>query len=336
MTGSGVTRRLHRELRMRASSRRLARGLAAASRDDRPVVVGPFLGEVGFEVLYWLPMARWLLERHGIDRTRVVALTRGGAGRWYEDFAAAFVDVYDLFDPTVAETRLARRRSRVRDQKQLTIDRLDREIVQAAGTHGAFVLHPLIMFAAHRDAWAGQAPLEEVTQRAVYRPIPTGAPEGLPGDYVAVRIYFSNILPDTPAVRERLERLTATLTLRHDLVIIQDSVGYDGHPSWIPQAQNARVRIAEVGEARRNLDQQARLIADAHTLVTTYGGIAHLAPFVGVPSVALFAERVFNERHLDVTRVAASRLGAPAPRVLNLRESLTEADAGTLVRAAIA
>jgi hypothetical protein len=315
-------RRGYRELRLRTTVPRLERGLRAAARTRRPVAVGPFLGEVGFEVLYWLPMVRWLLADHGVDRERVTALTRGGAGAWYEDVAARTIDFYDLVDPGAAPARLAERRARAGDQKQLTIDPLDRELIRAAGLHDAHLLHPIVMFAALRYALAGRAPLDAVGERARYRPIDAGPPPPeLPATYVALRVYFSDSLPDTPAVRDRLEALTAALAEHEEVVVVADDLAYDGHTSWRPRSDSPRVHVTGCGAPAENLDRQARIVAGARSFVTTYGGLAQLAPFLGVPCVGLLGAPLANERHYAVCRRAARALGAPAPRLLAIEDA---------------
>ena len=46
----------------------------------RRLVVGPWLSEVGFEALYWVPFLHWLKTAFHVDPERVVAVSRGGVG----------------------------------------------------------------------------------------------------------------------------------------------------------------------------------------------------------------------------------------------------------------
>ena len=39
------------------------RELAALASKPEPILVGPWLGEVGFELLYWIPFLRWFAEQ---------------------------------------------------------------------------------------------------------------------------------------------------------------------------------------------------------------------------------------------------------------------------------
>ena len=54
----------------------------------RPLVVGPWISEVGYETLYWLPFLRWVQAAFRLEPNRVIAVSRGGAEAWYSDIAA--------------------------------------------------------------------------------------------------------------------------------------------------------------------------------------------------------------------------------------------------------
>ena len=54
--------------------RRHEAAVARAAREGQPLLVGPFLGEVGFELLYWIPLVRRLLAEHGVGRDGVTVL----------------------------------------------------------------------------------------------------------------------------------------------------------------------------------------------------------------------------------------------------------------------
>src|SRR5688500_14030054 len=64
-------------------------------RDRRPIVVGPWLSEIGFELLYWIPFLRWAQERFDIDPDRVTVISRGGNAAWYAGIGSRYVDILD-------------------------------------------------------------------------------------------------------------------------------------------------------------------------------------------------------------------------------------------------
>ena len=83
------------------------RGRAADRRDGRRdrgrrrrCVVGPWLGEVGFEVLYWIPFLHWLFEapRHRARRPSPSSLAEACAP-WYDGLCDRYVEIFDSLTP---------------------------------------------------------------------------------------------------------------------------------------------------------------------------------------------------------------------------------------------
>ena len=59
--------------RVREASRR------SVVHGDADVIVGPWTGEVGFELMYWIPFLTWLVEQ-GLGRQRIVVRVEGRRG----------------------------------------------------------------------------------------------------------------------------------------------------------------------------------------------------------------------------------------------------------------
>jgi hypothetical protein len=294
-----------REARMTLAARRIEAGLRAEARTERPILAGPFLGEVGFELLYWLPLLRAQLERNGIGPERVTVLTRGGASAWYADLAQHSVELFELVPPTELAPRLAARRRAAGDQKQRTVEPLDRELVAAAGIDDAFVLHPLLMYAGLRGVHSGRRPLRVLDARLRYAPLPRTdvALPDLPREYVVLRLYESELLPaaDIAATAERvLDALpadipTVVLTAPHPL---------DEHTPWLPTAARANVVAVQLDELRKNLAVQTEIVRGARALVCTTGGFSFLGPLVGTPTLGVHSTAAFNPVHFAALRRA--------------------------------
>src|SRR5687767_6451751 len=78
----------------RLDERAIAGEVRALAAGSNPIVVGPWTGEVGFEVLYWIPFLRWVLREANVARERVIACSRGGVDRWYADIGARYVELF--------------------------------------------------------------------------------------------------------------------------------------------------------------------------------------------------------------------------------------------------
>jgi len=67
------------------------RDLENAVAGSAPIVVGPWLSEVGYEVLYWIPFLRWVTAAYRIPTSRIVVMSRGGTASWYRDIGSRYV-----------------------------------------------------------------------------------------------------------------------------------------------------------------------------------------------------------------------------------------------------
>ena len=95
--------------------RRFTRRIEELLRHERPVIVGPWTGEVGFELIYWVPFVRWVVQTYRIPPERLWVVSRGGTRAWYGDLAAHYVDAFEFCSPDDfrAATEEAKKQRRV-------------------------------------------------------------------------------------------------------------------------------------------------------------------------------------------------------------------------------
>jgi hypothetical protein len=67
------------------------RELEAAVAGSGPILAGPWISEVGYEVLYWAPFLRWVAAAYRIRRERMVVISRGGSDAWYCDVSGRYL-----------------------------------------------------------------------------------------------------------------------------------------------------------------------------------------------------------------------------------------------------
>lgn len=297
-----VARAARRELVWRRHEAALARAI----REGRKLLVGPFLGEVGFELLYWLPVLRRLLA--GVERERVTVLARGGAGTWYGDVAGHSIDVLDLVPPDGYLDELVERRRREGNTKQYFPDRLDQRLTQLAleRVGDAVAVHPLLMYSRMRFVLEGLQTPDEATRIGDYRPLAVedrAPPSGCPADFVAVKLYFSDSFPDDEASRTIAAAVLAELVEETDVVVLTSGTQLDEHREWVPSGARMHDSSAWV-TPQDNLAVQTALVARARALVATYGGFSYLGPMLGVPTRALYTREAFQRVHLDVLHAA--------------------------------
>jgi hypothetical protein len=301
----------------------------------RPIVVGPWLSEVGFETLYWIPFLHWVKAAFRLPDDRVIAVSRGGVASWYAGLASTYVEMWEHLDPA----EYARRNAERGVTKHYGLSALDEDVLAAVarrlGTRDFDVIHPGLMYRLFTLYWSGHRGMGFVDQHTRFTRHaidPVIDPALLPREYIAVKFYAAQSLPDTPQVRAVLRRIVASLAEQMPVVLLDTGlVLEDDHADYT-------FGEADVISARRwmtpqtNLGVQTQIAAGAKAFVGTCGSIAWLAPRLGVDTAALFVNPEWLHAHVAVAMRAYHRLDGGRFAVTDLR-ALDPADAGNLIAA---
>jgi len=304
----------------------------AAGRD--PIVAGPWLAEVGYEVLYWIPFLRWFQDAFGISRDRLVVVSRGGMEAAYRDITASYVDIFDVMTPAQLAARNAERRSSGEGggQKQSAASSLDDELLAAArsrlGLSSAAVCHPSLMFRLFRNVWHGNLPYDLLWRRTRYvaarrdgmaAAMTAAMPAGLPHDFIAAKVYSGPALSGSDATRAAVRALVTHAASIAPVILLDADVGIDEHRDFDLTGISGVMSASALMTPRTNLGVQLALIARSRFLLSACGGLAWLAPFLDVPTVALYDSDHLLSPHLFVARQAGARTGAAEFTPLDLR-----------------
>lgn len=308
----------------------IKRDLAALARGRRPIIAGPWLSEVGFEVLYWIPFLRWVEDRYRVDRERVIAVSRGGASSWYGDVAGAYVDIFDHFDPDTFARRNADRRNsgEAGGQKQTQQGALDSEVIQlvarTVGADDAAICHPHLMYRLFYQFWSGNRPLDLATSHTRHyllsMPPPTGVP--LPERYVAAKFYTGPALPDTVDHRGLLRELISIVAERVPVVVLDTGMTTDDHQDYLFDGLPNVLSVRNHLTPGTNLGIQSAVIAGAQGFIGTCGSLAWLAPMLGVDTVAVYADERFLVSHIFFATHVYRQAGAARFDTLDLRTAM--------------
>lgn len=312
------SRRINELLTLRRQEWHVERQIRRVVRSDVPLVLGPWLSEVGFEVLYWLPFLRWLKTEYGWDPASAVAISRGGVASWYHGLADHYVEIFEYVDlHTFVRRNSIRRDAADGSQKQLHSSDFDHELIQFACERAGFsrhrVVHPSAMYKLFRQFWLGHRPISHVQERTRFAdltPCSTFDLSGLPKDYVAVKLYTAQSLPDSTRNRRVLHALIEQLSEVASIVILDTGIAVDDHTDYGFDRHDRVFHLGEMMRPQNNLELQTQVIAGAKEFVGTCGSLAWLAPMIGVPTVALFSDARFLRTHLYFARHAYSAMGA--------------------------
>ncbi len=284
--------------------------LQRISNSGKPIIVGPWLSEVGFELLYWIPFLNWVKSYRPFDAERMYVVSRGGAGVWYQNITKNYIELFDFYTPEMFRAKNTERQQ-VNKQKHLALTDFDREILKVAyqqiGSKECELLHPMYMYQLFYAYWKSRMSVSVVDEFASFERLPaldTSEVAGeLPDNFTAVRFYFNESFPDNEDNKRFVTRLLQTLSEAGDVVLLNPDLHIDDH--WDPKIQsNRRIHsIDHLMTPRNNLDIQTKVISRSRAFVGTYGGLSYLAPFYGVTSLAFYSHREkFLPQHLEVSR----------------------------------
>jgi hypothetical protein len=292
------------------------RTLRAAAAGSGPIIIGPWLSEVGYEALYWVPFVRWFTRHYDVDPDRVIALSRGGVSAWYGGIASRYVEQFDLFTPQEFAVRNEARRGEA-DQKQLARSAFDEEILSRARAHLGLddvrVCHPSAMFGLLRQFWLGNDALQYVLDYTDYSPIRAISPvelPPLPDRFVAVKFYTGRALIDTPAHREMLRGLVERIGRTYPIVTLNTHLALDEHEDYVFQNIPGVITLDRWMTPQNNLGVQTEVIRRATRFVGTCGSLAWLAPMLGTDTLAVYADDHFLTPHLYAARHAYASMDA--------------------------
>jgi len=268
-----------------------------------PVLAGPFTGEIGFELLYWIPLLRWAVREVPALRGRLVVMSRGGVESWLEGLDATYVELLSLF-PTDDFAR-----HRALSDKQRELREFDHRVLDAVKQRLELddpgVLHPSLLYNAYFRLLKTNelAYAKAVTHHeghadgltAIYRPIDPPRFDDdlsfLPDDFVAVRFYSSESFPDAPESRALASTVTASLAAATNVVMLGHPFDIDDHGDVASDRPDGVVDATHLMTPANNLGIQTAIIARARAFVGTYGGFSYLSPFLRVPSLSFTMDR---------------------------------------------
>jgi len=294
---------------------RLDRDLAAIASGSDIIVAGPWLGEVGFELLYWVPFLRWFAARFHVAPERLLIVSRGGTASWYRPFAAGYRETFDYLTPEQFRGRHDERVAANGEQKQTQVLAFERELLRelTADVHGRSMLHPSSMYALFNPFWWGHVGETWVHEHASYARLAAGADSGFvppAGPYTAVKFYFNECFPATDANRAFVRRTLQRLAAAGPVVSLATGLRLDDHDGDDLETLGVQTLPGHL-HPRNNLAMQTAAVAGASRFVGSYGGFSYLAPFLGVPAHAHYSNvHGFSARHLAMARSALDSIGA--------------------------
>lgn len=261
---------------------------------NKSVLIGPWFGEIGYEILYWIPFLRWCLAKKIFRKTDVTVVSRGGVRDWYAGIFTDYIEIFDYIDPIDYSAVTAKRVSTHNTQKAIEISESEINFLHDCNIDSSkyTILHPSFMYRFYEGCFrakGGRAPLEVVrrTARLSRFLCDSGVNSYLPDNYVVVKFYTRSSFPASQSNLDFVTSLIKKLALTDNVVVLDSIDEFDEHKTFPFAALSERVffPLRKIRPSS-NLKVQTEILANADRCYCTYGGFSYLSIMLGIPCLS--------------------------------------------------
>ena len=303
------------------------------SNADEVLFLGPWLGEVGPELQYWIPYLQQAKSRGFFGKKRIIAISRGGVEAWYTRVADEYVDVYDHLSPN--EYRNIRLQIMKTTQKQVSIHPWERhfteEVARKRQINSYSLIHPSMMWRIVVAWLQERLPLTRVLSQLRFQDlsISTSAYADfvnglrLPKNFIVARFYTSHVFKAKRESVEVVKKILQKVSRLIPVVVFSMNYGLDDHGTFpLPKTR----RIMHVGSLpiRLNMGIQTEVIRRSKGFIGTNGGLSVLPALVHIPVLSFYNVQLgeyvsLYSKHEAVTWILNEQLNEGRYAVVNLR-----------------
>ena len=315
---------------------------ALVEQRDVRVLAGPWLGEVGFELLYWLPFLRWAVREYPGLRDQLVVLSRGGVKSWYTGLADRYLELFDFFTPEEFRARFPKflkQTPKHEDYGRREYPAGEQALIDLVMRHEGLdrlnVLHPSLMFRSFKLLYEAD-PKGIAAFFPPMEPPPLGAIEdALPPQYVAVRFYRTYTLPSDETNVRFVQDLVDRLADHLPVVLLNTGITIDRkHPDFPPRPGTKALTVDRFMTPANNLDVQTAVISRAVAYVGNHGGLSYLAPHFQIPSYTVYSDEGFI-KHRELATMALDKPNLGGYWVGSVQDMTPESIADLVAREAM-
>lgn len=257
------------------------------------IFLGPWLGEVGPELQYWIPFIQNLLKRDLFKRQKIIAVSRGGVDVWYANITSNYIDLFDHLSP--GEYQKIRSEVLKNSQKQVNIHPMEKLLIEKIAKHEKItsyhLIHPSFMWKTIVRWLQEKITLEKMLYTLDYQPITSINPQyknyidslKLPKQYFVVRFYTNSVFKVTYGVIAELNELIYMISRTKPVILLQTNYNLDDHKTIKLSTINNVIKLESKLPARINLGIQTELVRRSEGFIGTNGGFSLLPGMLGKP-----------------------------------------------------
>ena len=286
------------------------------------IICGPWLSEIGFELLYWIPFLNKKLQ--GYENIKKVIISRGGVTDWYKHLSK--VEYIELNSTKYDENLKSYKNLKLkeRSQKQTYITSFEKKIIENSikdmniNNKKIHIIHPSEFFNLFRPYFLDQSKINEFINFLYpksYESIDKFKnylnSDLIKEGFISMKIYsssnFLNTLPYTNIQTFNfINQIIEDLLDKYNLILLNFDSNDDHEQIKIDLSKfkNKKYKIYFINNIfkninyENNIDIQNFIISNSKFFIGTYGGFSYLPPLYQKKSYALITnETKVIKRH---------------------------------------
>lgn len=265
-------------------------------KTNKKIIFGPWLGEVGYELLYWIPFIRKLCKNNNLSYENIYIISRGGVSEWYSDFSKNYIDIFDLISKENFDDIKNKIFQQNKSQKQSKM-KMDIEFLKKYFSEtDYFFFTPSLMFNILPNYFKGYYGIQFIKKYFEYKEINLNDKNFesnllkrynlTKGEYTAIKFYKRESYENNESIHEMLNKISKG----KKLISLDQQQTYDEHENF-----NNNYKCLGNLPLNQNLKIQSYIIKNSKYFYGTYGGFAYLATLLGTPNTTFETKKEFNQ-----------------------------------------
>lgn len=263
------------------------------------VFLGPWLGEVGPEIQYWIPYLLRLKSEGYFKTHRLIALSRGGVQDWYKNLTNEYIEIFDY----ITTNDLNKIQNEEKGEKQIRWKKSEHllvaEIAKMKGITEYSVIHPSDMWFDVLQ-WIGEKiSLERIISFLKFEKFSSSNLYqldvdrlNLPSRFIVMKFYHNVMFPLTDENQRLVNEVINILAKNHQIVLLGNPFQMGDHGAFSPILDSSVMVISEQLELQSNLGVQSEILRRSDGFIGTYGGLSVLPAFLGKPAISFYSTKL--------------------------------------------
>jgi len=265
------------------------------------IIIGPWMGEVGPEIQYWIPFLNNLKDNNFFYGKRLIIVSRGNASCWYSKISDEYVDIFNF----VSLEEYKNMRLSGSTQKQLDFSETDNYLINIISSYlnisNFSLIHPSSMWklispylhSAKNTSWVLNylkfSSFSDFSFDDTLFPI-------LPEKYIFLKFYKSELFNPELVDQNRIINLLKSLSDKFVFVTVDQLSNFDDHEFLKLDFDVIHIPM----DTPNNLLLQSYLIKNSSGFIGTYGGFSLLPAYYNKPSLAFYTSNLKGTSYQDM------------------------------------